>query len=148
MWQITKSLYDFMNVFGFLFNFLASWKSCVKEQLPKKSLYQQFWSIVMICYLRPKRGWNKYESLKSWHMTESAKDKQSWVYIQCLVKKSRASAVISQSWTFKTNHTQNLHFYAVCWHKQPPDDQTIQFWHQVSKQFGNLWATQFFWNQV
>ena len=29
----------------------------------------------MICYLRPKRGWNIFESLKSWHITGSAKEK-------------------------------------------------------------------------
>ena len=37
-----------------------------------------------------------------------------------------------------------LHFYAVCWHKQLPDDQTVQFWHQVSQQFWKLWLTRFF----
>ena len=32
-----------------------------------------------------------------------------------------------------TNYTQKLHFYVVSRHKQPPDDQTIQCQHQVSK---------------
>ena len=32
----------FTNVFGFLLNFSTSWKSCVKEQWPKKSLYHIF----------------------------------------------------------------------------------------------------------
>ncbi len=49
---------------------------------------------------------------------------------------------------FETNYTQKLHFYAVSGHKQPPDDQTIQFWHQVSKQFWKLWSTRFFWDQA
>ena len=72
-----------------------------------------FWLNVSICYLRPIIGWNICESLKSWHMTESAKDKQSWMCILFLVNKSRALAEISQSSTFKTDHTQHFHFYAV-----------------------------------
>jgi hypothetical protein len=36
-----------------------------------------------------------------------------------------------------------LHFYAVSGHKQPPDDQTIQFWLEVSKQFWKLWSIRF-----
>ena len=35
-------------------------------------------------------------------------------------------------------------FYAVSWHKQPNDNQTTQFLHQVSMQFGKLWQTQVF----
>ena len=31
-------------------------KSCVKEQWPKKLLFQKFWHTVMICNLRPKKG--------------------------------------------------------------------------------------------
>ena len=54
----------------------------------------------------------------------------------------------SQSWTFETDYTQKLHFYAVSGHKQPSDDQTIQFGHQVSKQFWKLWSTRFFWDQA
>ena len=77
----------FANVFGFLLNFWTSWKSCVKEYWPKKSLFQKCWPYVMICFFRPKRGWNIFESLKSWHITEFAKDKQSWICIQFLVKK-------------------------------------------------------------
>ena len=98
----------------------------------------------MICYLRSKRGWNIFEWLKSWQMTESAKKKQSWICIQFFVNKSRAYAVIGQSSTFLTDYTQNLHSYAVCWHKQPPDKKNIQFGHQVSKQLWKLWQTQFF----
>ena len=80
----------FTNVFGFLLNFSTSWKNCLKEQWHKKSCFQQFWLTVMICYLRPKREWNRFESLKSWQKTESATDKQSWECIQFLVNKSRA----------------------------------------------------------
>ena len=41
-------------------------------------------------------------------------------------------------------HQKKLHFYAICWHKQPPNDQTTQFWHQVSKEFWETWPTRFF----
>ena len=34
-----------------------------------------------------------------------------------------------------------MHFNDVCWHKQPPDNQTLQFLHQVSQQFWKLWPT-------
>ena len=60
----------FLNVFGFLLNFSASWKIGVKEQWPKKSLFQLFRLNVVICHLRPKRGWNIFETLKTCQMTE------------------------------------------------------------------------------
>ena len=48
----------------------------------------------------------------------------------------------------KLNFWNQLHpkiaFYAVSGHKQSPDNQTIQFWHQVSKEFWKLWLTHFF----
>ena len=56
----------FTNIWGFLLNFSRSWKSCVKEQWHKKSLFWNFLLNVMICDLRPKRGWNILRSLKSW----------------------------------------------------------------------------------
>ena len=54
---------------------------------------------------------------------------------------SRDCAVSIQSWTSETNYSQKLHFKAGSWHKQPPDDQTIQLWVKVSIQFGKLWPT-------
>ena len=75
---ILKSL-TFTNVFVFLINFSTLGKSCVKEQGPKKSLFQICWLNFRICYLRPKRGWNIFESLKSWQMNESSTDKWSWI---------------------------------------------------------------------
>ena len=60
-----------------------------------------------------------------------------------LGNKSGAGPVNSQSWTFETNYTQKLHFYAISRHKQPPDNQTIKFWHQVSKKFYDMITTVF-----
>ena len=122
----------FTNILGFLFNFSISWKSCIKDQRPKKSLFWNFWLNVMNCDSRPKRGWNILRSLKSWYMNELTKDRQIWICFPLLVNKSGAKAVNSQSWTFETNYTQTLHFYAVSGHKQPPEDQTIKCWHQGS----------------
>ena len=56
----------FTNVLGFPLNFPTSWKSCVKEQSPKKSFFWNVWLNVMICDSKPKRGWNIFRSLKSW----------------------------------------------------------------------------------
>ena len=64
-------------LFCFLLSFSTSWKSCVKEQWPKKLLFQKCWHIVMICNLRSKKGWNIFEFLKSWQITESAKDNET-----------------------------------------------------------------------
>ena len=55
------------------------------------------------------------------------KDTQSWICFQFLANHSRVYAVSSQSWTFETDYTQKLNFHAVSWHKEPPDNQTIQF---------------------
>ena len=81
------------------------------------------------------------EIMKRW-LSPKRTNKAQYVFI-FFVNKSRAEAVISQSGTFETDYTQNLHLYAVCWHKQPPDAQTIQFWHQVSRLFRKLWLTWF-----
>ena len=59
--------------------------------------------------------------LTSWFVAEG--QKEGWIYLGLW---NHAKAVNSQSWTFETNYTQKLHFYAVCGHKQPPDDQTIK----------------------
>ena len=80
------------------------WKICVKEHWPKKLLFQKFWLNTMICYLRPKKRWNIFESLKLSQMTKSAKDQQSWIFCQFLVNISRA--VNSPIWTFETDYTQ------------------------------------------
>ena len=56
----------FTNILYFLPNFSTSWKSCVKEQWPKKSNFWIFLLNVMIYNLRPKRGWKILRSLKSW----------------------------------------------------------------------------------
>ena len=69
----------FTNILCFLLNFSTSWKSCVKEQWPKKSLFWNFWLNVMICDSRPKRGWNIFRSLKSWSMNESTKVTLIWI---------------------------------------------------------------------
>ena len=113
-------------MFLVLTNFSRPWKSCVKEQWPNKSLFQFFWLNAMISYLRPNRGWNIFESLKSWQMTVSANDKQSWVCIQFLVNKSRDKTVISKSWTFETNYTQNLHWFPL-WMKGSLANRFIWF---------------------
>ena len=60
-------------------------------------------------------------------ITNKQSDTQSWICFQFLVNHSGACAVSSQSSTCETDYTQKLHFYAVSWHKQPPDNQPIQF---------------------
>ena len=45
----------FTNILGFHLNFLTSWKSCVKEQWPKKSLFWNFWLNIMTFDSRPKK---------------------------------------------------------------------------------------------
>ena len=56
----------FTNILCFLLNLSTSWKSCVKEQWTKKSLFRNFGLNVMICDSRPKRGWKIFRSLISW----------------------------------------------------------------------------------
>ena len=46
----------FPNVIGFFLNLLTSWKSCAKEQWPKKYYFQICWLNVMICNLRQNEG--------------------------------------------------------------------------------------------
>ena len=129
---ISKSSYGLCKYFRFFLNFLTSWKSWVKGQWHKKSLFQIFWGNFMICALRPKKRGNIFNFLKYWYLTKSTKDTQNWICLLFLVNKSWAEAVNRQSWTFETDYTQKLHLYPVSWHKQPPDDQTVKFWHQVS----------------
>ena len=129
----------YTNILGFLLNFITWLTSWVNEQWPKKSHCQNKLINVMICDSGAKGGWNIFESLKSWYMTYSIKDTQSLICFPFLVNQSWAYAVSSQSWTFKTDLTQKLHFYTVSWHKQSSNNQTIQFWLRESMQFKKLW---------
>ena len=56
----------FTNILSFLLNFSTSWKSCVKEQWPKKITFWNVWLNIMICDSRPNRGWKILRSLKLW----------------------------------------------------------------------------------
>ena len=49
--------------------------------------------------------------------------------------------------TFEIDYTLR-YFKSVCWHQQPPDNQTIKNWHQVSMQFWKIWSTRFFGTQL
>ena len=64
-WTYQNLCMTFANILCFLPNFSTSWKGCVKEHWPEKSLFQNFWLNVMICDSVPKRGWNILKSLKS-----------------------------------------------------------------------------------
>ena len=44
-----------------------------------------------------------------------------------LLIKLNAYAVNSQIYTFESVYNQKEHFYAVCWHKQPPDNKPNNF---------------------
>ena len=56
---------------------------------------------------------------------ESKKDKWSWIWVRFLV----INSLSSKHAKFNCSN-QPFHVYAVCWHKQPPDNKTIQlqFW--------------------
>ena len=134
MLYIPKSLYDLNKFFGFLLNFSESWKSCVKEQWPKKALFKAF-------------------DLTSWFVTRGQKRVKYIWYPQIMtvdwVRKGHMNLIMfsvfgehikrliskQSKLNFRNRLHQQLHLYAVCLHKQPPDDQTIQLGHQVSKQF-------------
>ena len=123
---------NFANILCFFLNFSTSWKSWVKEQWPTKSLFHIVWLHDLCLEAKKRRGGIIFEFLKSWWLTKSTKDTCSWIFLRFLVNKSWAEAVHGQNWTFETDNTQKLHFYAVSWHKHLPDDQTVKFWHQVS----------------
>ena len=112
------------NILCFLIKFSTSWKSWVKEQWTKKSLFWHFWLNIMICDSRPKEGgiylgpWNH----DRWLSQQRTHNLNMFLF---LANKSGAWAGNSQSWTFETNYIQKLHFYAFSGHKQLPDDQTI-----------------------
>ena len=55
-------------------------------------------------------------------MSEYTKYTQSWICFQFLLNKLRAYAENSQSLTFESHYTPKVNFYAVCWHKQPPEN--------------------------
>ena len=64
--SILKSMYDLQEYFRFSPKTSTSWKMCVKEQWATESLYQKFSLNSMLCDSRPKRGWNIFETRKSW----------------------------------------------------------------------------------
>ena len=97
MLYISKSSYDLCKYFRFFLNFSTSCKRLVKEQWPKKSLFQIVWLNFMICALMQKKRRNIFEFLKSWQLTKSTKDTQSRICLQFLVNKSWVEAVNIQS---------------------------------------------------
>ena len=54
---ISKYLYDLYIYFRFSPQFFNIINRCVKEQWPKNSSFPNCWLNVMICDLRPKKGW-------------------------------------------------------------------------------------------
>ena len=63
---------------------------------------------------------NHQNANKKWPLTLNrilVHSEGKWWYLTKQIK--------SLSWTFGADYNQNLQFYAVCWHKQLPDDQTI-----------------------
>ena len=100
-------------------------KKLCKVQSTRKFLFQIFWLSVM----RPKRGWNIFESLKSWQMTEPTKDKQSWIFFFFSFWWTNQVLICSKQ--SKLNFWNQLHlqflFSCCLWHKYPPDNQTSNF---------------------
>ena len=123
-------------------------KSCEIEQWPKESLLTNVWLNILICDLRQNRGWNIFESLKSWYMTKSIKHTQSRIWFQFVSEAFKSSYNKQSKLNFRNRLHTKMHFYVVSWQKQPPDDPTIIFWPKASLQFGKLWPTCFFWHQV
>ena len=68
-------------------------------------------------------------------------------YVSVVGEQIRSLSSKQSKLNFKTQLHSKIAFYAVSGHKQPPVDQTIQFWHQMSKQFWKLWLTGFFWTK-
>ena len=81
----------------------------------------------MIWDSRPKRGWNKFEPLKSWYMTQSILGTQSWICFQFLVKKTKRLSRKQSKLKFWNRLHLKIALLCRCWHKQPLDDQTIPF---------------------
>ena len=93
----------------------------------------------MVLDIRPTRGWNIFGSRKSWYMTKStAEDTQSSIWFHFLVNKSLSSK--QQKLNFWNWLYQKLAFLCRLLKKQPPENQTKQFWHQVSMQLWKLWS--------
>ena len=78
-------------------------------------------------------------------MTESTKDIESWICFHFLLNKLGAYAINSQSLTFETDYIQKVQFYAVCWHKQRPDNQTKIKCQSLSESYEqhNFFGTKF-----
>ena len=136
----------FTNLFGLLLNFSTSWKSCVKEQWPKK----YFFFILTKCHdlLLEAKQRVEYFWVPEIMTDDWVRKGQTKLGRYSLFGKQIKSLSIYQSkLNFWNRLDPKIAFLYHCWHKQPPDDQTIQFWHQVSKQFWKIWQTRFFWRK-
>ena len=119
----------FTNILGFLLNFSTTWKSCVKEQWPKKSIFD----------------------LTLWFVTRGQKEGGisfgPWNHDRWLSQQIRRWSSKQSKLTFWNQLHPEIAFLCRFW-TPVTCRQTIQFWHQVSKQFWKLWSTRFFGDQV
>ena len=91
-----------------------------------------------------KRGWNICESLKSWRMTESVKDTQSWISFQFFVFHQFTVKVD----LLKPTTPKNCIFMPFFYTNSHLATKPYNFWHQVSEQFWKLWLTRFLCDQI
>ena len=90
----------FTNILGFLLNISTSWKSCVKEQWPKKSLFHIFWLEVMICDLL-----NMFSDLCEQFKSLSSKQSKLNFWNRLHPKIAFLGHFLTQTATWQLNHT-------------------------------------------
>ena len=126
---------------GFFLNFFTPWKSCVKGHWPKKLLFPK--KLAWLCDLALKAKKRvKYIWVPETMIDDCIQYGHTNINVSSVLCTNQElnqyynwSNGSNQSCTFETDYTLKYHLYAICWHKQSPDNQTIQFWHQVSGQF-------------
>ena len=141
MLYISKSFYNFHEYFRFspqLFN--------IMKKLCKRAMT---WEITFLKFLTRGQKRAEYPLIPKIMIDDWVNKGHTNLNIFSVVgEQIRSLSSKLSKLNFETNYTQKLHFYAVSGHKQPPDDQTLQFLHKVSKQFWKLWLTRFFRAQV
>ena len=149
MLYIPNPLYDLHKYFGFLLNFSISWKSCEKEQWPKK----YFFSSIFLTYCqdllvqvnkRVEYIWVHKIMTNDW----VCKGPTNLNMFSLFGEQIKSLSSYQSKLSFGNQIHPNFAFLGRLLTQTATLQKNHIFLHQMSKQFWQLWLTHFFWDQV
>ena len=138
-WAHKNLCMTFTNIFGFSSIFQYHEIIVKRKKDQKKFLFLNFWLIVRIYDSRPNKGgiyiWVPQILIDDWVQKGHTKLNLFPVFVDQILR----LCCKQSKFNFWIWIHPKIKLLAICWPKQPPpDNQTTQFSHQVSKQFSSV----------